>query len=149
MLDKITILEYATNGAPRTCDFFVGFFEDAVKEILETRTCDHAGYEFCNRDDFIEGLEKMITLASEEWDYTNEDIQKLQMQKHLASQQPAECYFLTTPNGAWLYTTPESALRSSELASIADIRGLFINDKQIYRFAKAKHCKVSDYDFEF
>ena len=149
MLDKITILEYATNGAPRTYDFWECDSASATATLIKNHTCDHAGIYLLQREDFIAHLQNLIDLAIEEMEDCEDYVKNLECNKVLASQQPEECYFLTTPNGAWLYTTAESALRSSELASVCDIRGLWIDEAKIYHFAKAKHCKVSDYDFEF
>ena len=146
---QIKVLEYSTKGAPRTYDFWEGDAAAAAATLIKNHTLIQAGIYILQRDDFIAHLQNLIDLAIDEMEDCEDYVKNLECCKALASQQPATCYFLVTPYGAWLFASQESALRSSELASVCDIRGLWIDGAKIYHFAKAKHCKIEDYDFEF
>lgn len=145
---EIKVLQYSTTGSPLTCDFYACDAAEAAATLIENYTRDHEGIALLQQPDFLQHLQNLIDLAIEEMEDCESYVKKLECQKVLASQQPAQCYFLTTPNGAWLFTSSEAALRSCELASLCDIRGLEIDGAKIYHFAKAKHCKIGDYDFE-
>ena len=146
---EIKVLEYQTNGAPRTYDFWEGDAAAAAATLIKNHTPDHAGIYILQLDDFISHLQNLIDLAIDETEDCEDYVKNLECIKVLASQQPATCYFLVTPYGAWLYASQELALRSNELAALCDIRGLWIGGAKIYHFTKAKHCKIEDYDFEF
>ena len=145
---EIKVLQYQTNGAPRTDDFWECDAAAAAATLIKNHTYDHESIAFLQRDNFISHLQNLIDLAIDEMEDCQDYVAKLQMQQHLASQQPAQCYFLVTPYGAWLFTSAEQCLSSHELAGICEVRGLWINKQRRYHFAKLKHCKPSDFDFE-
>ena len=142
---QIKVLQYQTNGVPRTYDFWECDAAAAAATLIQNHTLDHDGTYLLQRDDFISHLQNLIDEMEDCDDY----VKNLECNKVLAEQQPAECCFLVTPYGAWLYASQELALQSNELAALCDIRGLWIDEAKIYHFAKAKHCKTADYDFEF
>lgn len=146
---EIKVLQYQTNGAPRTYDFWECDAAAAAATLIQNHTLDHEGIYLLQRNDFISHLQNLIDLAINEMGDCEDYVKNLECNKVLASQQPAACCFLVTPYGAWLYANQELALHSNELAALCDIRGLWIDRAKIYHFAKAKHCKMADYDFEF
>ena len=146
---EIKVLQYQTNGAPRTYDFWECDAAAAAATLIKNHTLAQDGIYLFQRDDFISHLQNLIDLAIEEMRDCEDYVKNLECCKVLASQQPAVCCFLVTPYGAWLYANQELALRSNELALLCDVRGLWIEGTGIYHFTKAKHCKIEDYDFEF